>query len=334
MAAIGPVCLFGPAHDAFSSWLIAIYRFTRRQINWIRVSLEDSCVSPNLCEAKLECDMNRDKRTDDEILEWLRNEYDHPFAGWDFSYVSGTRRLMIGFDFWDYLTIAANTVKKCQTVLEQGTGGGERFRKILEAAEFGGKAYATEGYAPNVKKAREQLAPYMVEVIDVGEENRLPVENASIDLVLNRHSGFFFDDHLRVLRPGGAVVTQQVGGLTNRSILEALGVPLEDPSTVTMMEHHRREAEDAGFDVVVAAESFPVTAYTDVGALVYVLKAVPWQIPDFSIDRYAEPLLKLHHRLVNEERNFDVGFHSMLMVMQKPGAEGVIVPQMFDVAGI
>ena len=78
-----------------------------------------------------------------------------------------------------------------------------------------------------------------------------------------------------------------------------------------MMAGHRKEAEDAGFDVVLAAESFPVTAYTDVGALVYVLKAVPWEIPDFSVDRYAEPLLKLHHTLINEGRNFDVGFHSM-----------------------
>ena len=45
-------------------------------------------------------------------------------------------------------------------------------------------------------------------------------------------------------------------------------------------------------------------------------------------DRYAEELLNLHHTLRKDERNFDVGFHQMLMVMQKPGGEGLIVPHL------
>jgi SAM-dependent methyltransferase len=274
--------------------------------------------------------MNRDTRSDEEILSWLQSEYDYPFEGWDFSYVSDTRRLMRGFDFWDYPTIAASAAGRSQTVLEQGTGGGERFGKILEAAAFTGRAYGTEGYAPNVLKARERLSAFNVEVIDVSEDaETVPIEDGTIDLVLNRHSGFLFKEHLRLLRPGGAVVTQQVGGLTNRVIHEVLGAPMEDTSSVTMMEGHRSDAMEAGFEIIVAAESFPVTAYTDVGALVYVLKAVPWQILDFFVDRYAEPLLRLHHTLVNEDRNFDVGFHSMLMVMQKPGGEGLMVPRVF-----
>ena len=114
--------------------------------------------------------MNRDTRSDEEILSWLQSEYDYPFEGWDFSYVSDTRRLMRGFDFWDYPTIAASAAGRSQTVLEQGTGGGERFGKILEAAAFTGRAYGTEGYAPNVLKARERLSAFNVEVIDVSED--------------------------------------------------------------------------------------------------------------------------------------------------------------------
>ena len=270
------------------------------------------------------CEMNRDPRSDEEILRWFQSEYEHHFEGWD--YISGSRRVMIGFDFWDYPTIAAKAVRASKTVLEQGTGGGERFGEILEAADFDGKAYATEGFAPSVEKARERLAPFGVEVIEVSLTAEIPIEDGSLDLILNRHSGWHFEGHLRKLRPGGAVVTQQVGHRTNREIHRVLGVPFPDPDALSGMAGAREAAEGAGFSLIVAAESFPVTSYTDVGALVYLLKAVSWQIPDFTVDRYAEQLLKLHHTLVNEKRNLDVGFHQMLMVMQKPGGEGLIVP--------
>jgi hypothetical protein len=38
-------------------------------------------------------------------------------------------------------------------------------------------------------------------------------------------------------------------------------------------------------------------SFTDVGAIVYYLKFVPWLVPDFSVDRYAEQLLKLQRQL-------------------------------------
>ncbi len=63
------------------------------------------------------------------------------------------------------------------------------------------------------------------------------------------------------------------------------------------LEHARAQLETASFKVVKAAEEFPITSFTDVGAIVYYLKAIPWQIPDFTVSRYSDRLEELKHRL-------------------------------------
>ncbi|MBN1657690.1 MAG: hypothetical protein JXA93_04780, partial [Anaerolineae bacterium] len=42
--------------------------------------------------------------------------------------------------------------------------------------------------------------------------------------------------------------------------------------------------------------------FTDVGAIVYYLKAIPWLVPGFSVDTHLESLLALHERLEQGER--------------------------------
>ena len=57
------------------------------------------------------------------------------------------------------------------------------------------------------------------------------------------------------------------------------------------------ELEDAGLRVTDAREEFPKTVFDDVGAIVYYLKAVPWQIEGFSVDDKRESLLALHESI-------------------------------------
>ena len=44
---------------------------------------------------------NHGSLTDNEVLAWFHQEYDRPFAGWDFSYLRG-RRHHLGDKPWDY----------------------------------------------------------------------------------------------------------------------------------------------------------------------------------------------------------------------------------------
>ncbi|HEV8637768.1 MAG TPA: hypothetical protein VG370_26405 [Chloroflexota bacterium] len=59
-------------------------------------------------------------------------------------------------------------------------------------------------------------------------------------------------------------------------------------------------------------------AARDLGAIAWYLKAVGWEIPDFTVDRYAEPLLRLHREMERTGQPIDVGFHVFLLVAEKP----------------
>ena len=67
------------------------------------------------------------------------------------------------------------------------------------------------------------------------------------------------------------------------------------------LAHARRALEAAGFAVRDAREALPLARFADVGAVVYYLKAIPWQIPDFSVDLYFDGLKELERRARTEE---------------------------------
>lgn len=58
-----------------------------------------------------------------------------------------------------------------------------------------------------------------------------------------------------------------------------------------------KQIEEAGFKVTVSREARPEARFLDVGAVVYYLKEVPWQVPGFSTSRYHEKLRELDLRI-------------------------------------
>jgi SAM-dependent methyltransferase len=146
----------------------------------------------------------------DEIFDFLINEAKAHFSGWDFSYIAD-REAQAPLR-WSYVSEALLRVRKSGVVLDMETGGGEMFSRF---APFPTKAYATEGYAPNVQLARQRLESLGVQVIQIDEEEGgpqyLPFEDQFFDLVLNRHGYYWPPELYRILRPGGVFLTQQVG---------------------------------------------------------------------------------------------------------------------------
>ena len=43
-------------------------------------------------------------------------------------------------------------------------------------------------------------------------------------------------------------------------------------------------------------EAFPKTQFADIGAIVFYAKVIPWEFPDFSVERYCDRLLALQER--------------------------------------
>ena len=57
------------------------------------------------------------------------------------------------------------------------------------------------------------------------------------------------------------------------------------------------ELQAAGFEVVVAREAKPAITFSDIGAIVWYLQSVPWQILGFTVEQYEGRLRKLHDQI-------------------------------------
>ena len=58
------------------------------------------------------------------------------------------------------------------------------------------------------------------------------------------------------------------------------------------------------------------TRFYDIGAIVYYLKAVPWQVDDFSVDKYYDQLYLLHN-YIEEHDYIDFKCHRFFIISQK-----------------
>jgi SAM-dependent methyltransferase len=227
------------------------------------------------------------------LVETWKREEQQPFAGWDFSHLNG--RMVEEQPPWSYPARAAELMRQASSVLDMGTGGGERLLELKE--HWPAKVVVTENYPPNVKLATERLAPLGVRVVEVSltDADRLPFADGEFDLILNRHSDMNPGEVARVLAPGGTFLTQQVHGLWGQDLLAVFDAePLWPEETLA---HTASRLEAAGLTIVTAEEWSGNFSFTDVGAIVYYLKAIPWLVPGFSVETHLAPLLALQSRL-------------------------------------
>ncbi len=233
-----------------------------------------------------------------------------PFKGWDFSYLDG--RMVEDPLPWSYEALVREALPQAGALLDMDTGGGEKLATWVPLPPY---TAATEGYGPNVPIARARLEPLGIGVHEVDSRGPLPFAAATFDLITNRHGAYSPPEIARILRPGGRLLTQQVGSTNLRALNERLGAPT-DMSDWTL-ERARRELQEAGLVIIRAEESFPVARFLNVEAIVYLLKAVSWQVPDFCVDRYFDRLSALEAD-IQTRGSVDVLTHRFLVVGQKP----------------
>jgi SAM-dependent methyltransferase len=236
-----------------------------------------------------------------QLMEsWILEEQ-QPFSGWDFSHLDG--RMLEEQAPWSYSTRAAELMRRSSAVMDMGTGGGERLLNLR--ACWPGKVVATEDYPPNFRLATERLAPFGVRVVDVPltDVDWMPFADGEFDLVLNRHSGFNAGEVARILAPGGAFLTQQVHGLWAHDLIASFDAKPQWPDSTP--EKYLPRLRSAGLSIVQSQEWSGRLSFTDVGAIVYYLKAVPWLVPGFSVETHLQHLLALQRRL---ERNEGLSF--------------------------
>jgi len=240
------------------------------------------------------------------------------FSGWNFDYIIRTGRIIEAPVKWNYYNVVLPWLKEAETMLDMGTGGGEMLSRFQPLPPT---TFATEQYKPNVPVARERLEPLGVKVFEIEEEkehpyNRnLPFDNAFFDLVINRHEAYYPPELMRILKPGGLFITQQVA---NANLLNLMQFFLNQPLKVGNwnLKSAVDELNSAGFDILEQQEDIQFYRFYDVGAVAYFLKAIPWTVPDFSIEKYQDRLWEMHLR-IESDGYFDTPRHRILVVARK-----------------
>jgi SAM-dependent methyltransferase len=233
--------------------------------------------------------------------------------GWDFSWLN--RRTSEEPLPWDYERIARSRMAGAEAVLDIDTGGGELYSRL---GPFPMVAWATEGYAPNVGIARARLEPLGIQVADTSEiSGLLPFVDNTFDLVLNRHGGLYAMELERVMHPGGWFITQQVGGENCIELNRALQEEVSFVYSHCTLEYTVAQLEQAGLQIIQAREVFPQLTFQDIAGVAFYLKAIPWQIADFSVEKYHEPLLRIHETIV-QTGGFSIREHRLLIEAVKP----------------
>ena len=257
---------------------------------------------------------------DNEFYTYLTNEYNQPFSGWDFSYLAGRMEDIPPRptdDSWDYAALVIAAFGTSEALLDMGTGGGEYLSSLQPLPA---QTCATEGYPLNVPIARQRLEPLGVKVHDISEDfHSLPFADAQFDLIINRHEYYPPQELSRILKPGGTFITQQVGGGQDAELNTMLAAdPCPYAHWTLQFALQELERETPELRIIDRKENFPLVRFYDVGAVVYYLKAVPWQIPNFSIEQYFEKLVAVRE-LIQAKGHFDVHAHRFLIVAQKEG---------------
>ena len=127
----------------------------------------------------------------------------------------------------------------------------------------------------------------------------MPFDDAEFDLILNRHAAFNPNEVARILTVSGTFLTQQVHGLWAVDLLRAFDAKPQWPDATP--EKYLPRLKASGLKILKHQDWSGKLTFTDVGAIVYYLKAVPWLVPGFSVTSHLEHLLKLQNQLENGE---------------------------------
>jgi hypothetical protein len=235
-----------------------------------------------------------------------------PFTGWDFSVIGD--RWKTTEPSWDYPGLARSHMHGIQSMIDLDTGGGELFSSL---APFPLHTWATESYPPNIPVAKKRLEPLGVQVISEYTDAVIPLPDSSLDFILDRHGSYVEAELMRLLKPGGIFLTEQVGGQNCIRVNQLLQDLVEFQYAYWTKDLITHQLQFAGFELLSVQEEFPLAEFTDIGALVFYLRIIPWQVADFSVEKYRHKLYAIYQDMI-AHGPVQVHDHRILVEARKP----------------
>jgi SAM-dependent methyltransferase len=250
--------------------------------------------------------------TNELIKNWKAEEEIAHIHGWDFSHIEG--RYMEEDDLpWDYREEILRHLKPEMRILDIDTGGGEFLLSLGHPHE---NIAAMENYPPNIELCKEVLLPLGIDFRAGDGKVKLPFDDGSFDMVINRHGDFNAEEIYRVLKPGGLFITQQVGADNDRELVELLCGETLIPFPDQYLNITTRKFEDAGFGILRGEEVFRPIRFFDVGALVWFARIIQWEFPGFSVDANLDHLLNAQ-RILERDGCIEGRIHRFILVTRK-----------------
>lgn len=233
-------------------------------------------------------------------------------SGWDFSRVQDARAPVP----WIYEDLAPRYLTPTDIVLDIGTGGGERFLSLAPyfAAGVGIDLNPSMIATAQSNKIRRNVPNIIFEVMDAHD---LALDDATFDVILNRHAEVNVAETVRVLRPFGTFITQQVGPRNTLNVLHAFGWTPESFGESWWQPVNELAAgfEAAGCRVVARGEYDVHYWFIDVASFILWLKSVPLPEP-FDLERHWESVNRVLRRHTTP-RGIETNEHRELLIVQK-----------------
>ena len=241
---------------------------------------------------------------------WLKEER-KSIEGWDFSILDG--RWESEAIPWEYMAEVKKHLKPTDRLLDLGTGGGEFLLTLNHPFEL---TSVTEGYPPNLEICKHKLEPLGITVKGVDETNHLDYPDAYFDVVIDRHEAYDIHEVMRVLKPGGWFITQQVGGRNNEELSRWFMPEFLSEYADFSGSSQKTSFIEAGFSVETYQEASLNLKFFDVGAVVFYAKNIPWEFPGFSVDAYL-PRLEALQTLMDEQGYIQSTEYRFIIVARK-----------------
>jgi SAM-dependent methyltransferase len=167
-----------------------------------------------------------------------------------------------------------------------------------------------------VELCKEVLLSLGIDFRSGDGKGKLPFDDGSFDMVINRHGDFNAGEIHRVLKPDGLFITQQVGAENDRKLVEILCGKMPLPFPDQYLNIAAGQFAEAGFTILRGEEVFRPIRFFEVGALVWFARIIQWEFPGFSVDTHLENLLNAQ-RILEENGSIDGRIHRFLLVARK-----------------
>jgi SAM-dependent methyltransferase len=231
--------------------------------------------------------------------------------GWDFSRVRDQRDPVP----WDYRTVVRQYLRPTDHVLDVGTGGGENF--LVLAPHFG-TGVGVDADPAMIAAQRNQQKQHVDHVhFTVMAAEQLQVADESFDVVLNRHSVVQVSEVVRVLKPGGYFIHQNVGQRNTANFFAAFGWSQQHFGddlwpTVAQLAHDFGAAD---CQIRAVAEYDVPYRFLDVPSFIFWCTAIPWPEP-FDPDKHWPAINAILDRYTTA-RGIETNEHRELLIVQK-----------------